>query len=262
MASTMTQISELYVAIFNRASESSGNSYWAGLDLSTAEIAQTMLGSTAAEDYFGVNPLNPEVLSNQDFVEYIYLNTLNKTAEDDPDGIAFWVGRLDDGQSRGQVVADLVVAANDPANAGDAQDQFQNRVAVSDYTAEVLEEAPDDFATSLAFNSANSPDGALIITSDPDTVPAAIEQVDDLVPAVYSMTSDSEQALEGSAITFTVTADKAIDEDVTIVFNLHPSDPAGDNAGNNDTNLNDFASGSTNPVSVTILRVILVLNIQ
>jgi hypothetical protein len=55
MALPKTQISELYVAIFNRASEGSGNTYWQTFssDDSAAEVASAMLASTAAEDYFG-----------------------------------------------------------------------------------------------------------------------------------------------------------------------------------------------------------------
>ena len=54
---TTTEISELYVSIFNRASEKSGNDYWAGLNLTAAEIADAMLATSDAQAYFGAIPV-------------------------------------------------------------------------------------------------------------------------------------------------------------------------------------------------------------
>jgi hypothetical protein len=55
------------------------------------------------------------------------------------------VGRLDDGESKGTIIADLIAAAQAPENAGDAQDQFNNKVAVSDYVADNIETVEDPF---------------------------------------------------------------------------------------------------------------------
>jgi hypothetical protein len=169
MPFTQTTISEYYVAVFNRASEGEGNQFWQGFDGSASELVDAMLATQAAQDYFGT-----ALDSNQAFVEHIYQNTLGKTLVDDPDGIAFWVGKLDGGESRGSVVEQLVFAAQQPENAGSAQDQFNNRVEVSDYTAENIDTPPADFATSLAF------DGDLVVTSDSATVTSAKASIDAL----------------------------------------------------------------------------------
>ena len=108
MALTKSQVSQLYVAIFNRASEGNGNTYWQTDASSLTDAANKMLNTTDATTYFGTS-LN----SNQAFVEHIYLNTLNKTATDDATGIAYWVAELNAGKSRGEVVAALVTAVND-----------------------------------------------------------------------------------------------------------------------------------------------------
>jgi hypothetical protein len=178
MALSKTQISELYVAIFNRASEGSGNTYWQTFssDDSAAEVASAMLASTAAEDYFGSS-----LDENQAFIETIYENTLSKTLADDPDGIAYWVGRLDSGESRGQIVSELVAAVANFADATDpatirAYNQFNNRVEVSNYTADNLQDVPDDFATSLAFG-----EGGLVVSEDAATVTSAQSSVDAIV---------------------------------------------------------------------------------
>jgi len=183
MALSKTQISELYVAIFNRASEGSGNTYWQTFssDDSAAEVASAMLASTAAEDYFGSS-----LDENQAFIETIYENTLSKTLADDPDGIAYWVGRLDSGESRGQIVSELVAAVGDyeddvadgTADAATVRafNQFNNRVEVSNYTADNLQDVPDDFATSLAFG-----EGGLVVSEDAATVTSAQSSVDAIV---------------------------------------------------------------------------------
>ncbi len=81
---------------------------------------------------------------NQAFIELIYKNTLNTTAEDDPDGINYWVSELENGKSKGEVVTSLLNAVLDYKDSDDpttksAYDQFVNRVEVSNYTADNFE---------------------------------------------------------------------------------------------------------------------------
>ncbi|MEA2019015.1 MAG: DUF4214 domain-containing protein [Campylobacterota bacterium] len=139
---TMTQISELYVSIFNRASEKAGNEYWAGKDMTAAEIADEMLATDDAIAYFG-SSLDTDAA----FVEHIYNTTLNKGGETvDVDGKAYWVSKLTDGATRGEMVAEMVAAIAEYAPTGskyDATDaatvaaynQFSNRAEVSDDAA-------------------------------------------------------------------------------------------------------------------------------
>ena len=177
MALTQTQVSELYTAIFNRASEGQGNTFWQSAGTSAASTANDMLATSDAQAYFG-SSLN----TNQSFVEHIYLNTLGKTVADDATGIAYWVGLLDAGTDRGSVVAGLIEAINNTENAGSAQDQFNNRVAVSNATADTLSEAPANYATSLSFGA------DLVVTSVASTVTAANAAVAAMVPAVVGGT--------------------------------------------------------------------------
>jgi Trypsin-like peptidase domain/Putative binding domain, N-terminal/Domain of unknown function (DUF4214) len=176
---TKTQVSQLYVSVFNRASEGEGNAYWQSQpDMATA--ANAMLATDAAKDYFGAN-LN----TNQAFIEHIYLNTLNKTIADDSAGIDHWVGELNNGKSRGQVVAELVSVINnyapgglyyDPADTATvaAYNQFTNRVEVSIYMADTVLNTPENWQTVTSFSS------GLIVTDDPATVITAKTAVDAL----------------------------------------------------------------------------------
>ncbi|MGM0394611.1 MAG: DUF4214 domain-containing protein [Thermodesulfobacteriota bacterium] len=180
MALTQSQISQLYVVIFNRASEGEGNRYWQQTQSDPASAVTAMLETQDAREYFG-SSLN----ANQAFIEHIYLNALNKTIAQDPDGIAFWTGLLDSGVSRGSVVAQLVGAIENYAPGGPGYDpndgatvaayhQFVNRVEVSNYMADHVEYPPADYPVSTAF------DQNLPVTDDPATVAAAKFSVDQL----------------------------------------------------------------------------------
>ncbi len=171
-------VSQLYVSIFNRASEGEGNQYWRTLELDMATTADVMLETDAAKDYFGTS-----LHSNQAFIEHIYLNTLNKTPLDDPDGIAHWVGLLDSGMTRGQVVSSLVSVINDYAPDGAyynpddvvtvaAYNQFLNRVLVSSYMAYTVQNPPADWATSTSFSF------GLIVTNASETILDAMNKID------------------------------------------------------------------------------------
>ncbi|WP_121628374.1 DUF4214 domain-containing protein [Poseidonibacter antarcticus] len=174
MALTKTQVSELYVAIFNRASEGSGNTYWQNTGLNAADMANEMLATSDAQSYFGSS-----LDSNQAFIEHIYSNTLNKTTADDADGIAYWVNLLDSGASRGEVVTGLIDAVSQYENSTDANtqaayDQFMNRVAVSDYMADKVEDTPVNYGTTTSFS------GSLTVTDVSSSYVDAISAINDM----------------------------------------------------------------------------------
>ncbi|MCA1794521.1 MAG: hypothetical protein LC660_11770 [Desulfobacteraceae bacterium] len=145
-----------------------------------AAAATEMLDTTDARAYFGAS-----LDTNRAFIEHIYLNTLNKTPEDDTvDGIGFWTGRLDAGQTRGAVVAELVGVIKeyappdglyyDPDDAATiaAYNQFTNRVEISNYMADTVFDTPSDYDTSTAF------DKEMPVTHDQATVAAAKVRID------------------------------------------------------------------------------------
>ena len=173
---TQTQVSSLYVAIFNRASEGEGNQFWQSINLSMEDTATEMLKAPDAISYFGSS-----LDSNQAFIEHIYKNTLNKTVTDDSAGISFWVGLLDSGaKTRGEVVKGLIEAVvngdfTGDAKALEAQAQFNNRVEVSNHMAETVHDTPENYAQVTSFN------GDLVVTSDSATVTAANAMIDDMV---------------------------------------------------------------------------------
>lgn len=177
MALTKTQISELYVSIFNRASEKSGSQNWlnSGYNTDATAMANAMLATDAAKEYFGTS-----LLTDAAFVEHIYINTLNKGGADvDAAGKAGWVEFLEAGHSRGEMVVKMIEAIKEYQVGGskyatadqatkNAAQQFANRVEVSDYTADTLETiAVSDINSTLSFSS------ALTVTADAATVTTA-----------------------------------------------------------------------------------------
>jgi len=160
---TQTQISQLYVSIFGRASEGEGNAYWCSNQDNMIIAADTMLNTDPAKTYFGTT-LN----DNQKFIEFIYQNTLGKTYAEDRDGVNYWVSELAGGKSKGEVVSTLINACMDPQYAGlPAQDRFINKVTVCNYAADTIAKCPDVNDLSAFVNFITG------VTHDSSTVEAA-----------------------------------------------------------------------------------------
>ena len=138
MALTTTQVSQLYVSIFGRVSEGSGNTFWKTEATNMTTTAEAMFALDNVATFFGVSNYT-SATNVRTVVEAIYLNLFAKAPADDTAGITYWIGKVTtDGQTLGSVVADLIAAAQLTANAGNAQDQFNNKVALSDYAANNL----------------------------------------------------------------------------------------------------------------------------
>jgi hypothetical protein len=177
MALTQTQVSKLYVAIFNRAAEGSGCDFWQ-TQPDMASAAAAMLDTSDAQTYFG-SSLN----SNKAFVEHIYSNTLNKTYSMDPNGVNYWTSLLNSGVPRGEVVSSLVNVIGDYGPGGiyyspdnpstvAAYNQFTNRVEVCKYMANTHQDAPPDYAHLTSFR------GHLPVSAEADSVSSAKYKID------------------------------------------------------------------------------------
>jgi hypothetical protein len=71
MALTWSQVSQLYITLFGRASEGAGNLFWQDAAQSFEHGASEILASQATQDYFGSSLDN-----NIDFIKHIYENSL------------------------------------------------------------------------------------------------------------------------------------------------------------------------------------------
>lgn len=107
MSISQSQISSLYISLFGRVSEGSGSKYWLNLanskNLNVSDIANAMLKTDAAKEFFSGN-----IDSSEAFISHIYKNTLNKDANMDKEGKAFWIDKLNNGMDRSIIISELL----------------------------------------------------------------------------------------------------------------------------------------------------------
>lgn len=98
VSANLSSVERLYIAYFLRPSDASGAGYWAtrldqGAGLAT--VSEAFAGSTEFQNRYGS-------LGNRDFVKLVYVNVLGR--EPDANGYGFWVGELDRGMARGEMM--------------------------------------------------------------------------------------------------------------------------------------------------------------
>ena len=92
----------LYQAAFNRTPDAAGVGFWIGLldrGVGMKTVAQGFLDSQEYRDAYG------SALSNRDIVTRYYTNILDRAPEQA--GLDFWVGKLDEGVARADVLAGI-----------------------------------------------------------------------------------------------------------------------------------------------------------
>ena len=229
MALTQTKVSQLYVAIFNRASEGAGNTYWQTANTNATTTAEAMFLLPVVKTFFGVTNFT-DTANVRTVIEAIYLNSLGKAPADDVAGITYWIGEVTGGRSMGDVVSTLVDSAVTTANAGTAQNVFNNKVAVSNYAADTLSAHTTDAAfqafltgvTSVASTvttanaailaavpASNNPGTTFVLTSATDTSTGTAN--DDTFTGTSSAlgsaaTLNTTDVIDGGAGTDTLTA--------------------------------------------------------
>ena len=91
MATIQQKIAWLYIAFFNRAADKEGLDYWE----SRASLLGEIVAIKELASGFALHPKFTDLysgLSNQEFVDTIYKNTLGKAG--DSEGIAYWTNQL------------------------------------------------------------------------------------------------------------------------------------------------------------------------
>ncbi|NOQ64514.1 MAG: DUF4214 domain-containing protein [Methyloprofundus sp.] len=187
MALTLTDTSKLYVTIFNRVSERGGSDFWRNAIpndnrlVQMADTANEMLKTGTAITYFGT-ALDGGPDNNYDFVEQIYLNTLNQTPADDPGGIQFWADALNAGATHGEIVASIIDVIENTPPSDPAYPNFllyENRAAASDYAYTIMNSVPaeSDIEVAVSFSLVDDGNG-LYVTADEATLPAARVAID------------------------------------------------------------------------------------
>ena len=153
---TKEQITELYIAYYDRAPDSTGLDYW----INSTQTIEQMAQSFAQQDE--TKAKYPDTLSTTDYVNTIYQNVYNREA--DATGLAYWVNALDSGLvSRGDMIIAIVNGAT-----GDDQKVLDNKVVVGiEYAGAGL----DNYDNAVSIMDS--------ISSDPYTVVSAIDQINE-----------------------------------------------------------------------------------
>jgi hypothetical protein len=157
-----TDVTGLYVSLFGRAPESGGLGYWVSqLDAgkTLAQVAQEMYNVDAARVMY------PAFATNQEIVSKFYSNVLGRTA--DADGLAYWTGKLNSGETKGQLITEMITAVKSYSGSDTAalasQALFNNKVTVGLYFA--VDFGSNDIAKAATALS--------LVTSDAASVAAA-----------------------------------------------------------------------------------------
>lgn len=156
MGLTNKDINSLYLTLYNRAPERDGQQYWIKeantKGMSIADTANAMLDTQVSKDFFKGKD------SSIDFIDHIYKNLLGKDKSVDPEGVAFWASHIDNGMSKGEVVVNMLDAAEnqifaDPA-AKKAQQLYHNKLKAAEWTSKVTFGVPiiDKDGNSLSIN--------------------------------------------------------------------------------------------------------------
>jgi len=150
------KITSLYVSYFDRAPDYDGLSYWErhGEEYISAGKSEYDALKELSAGFASVPTFTDmySSMSNEDFVKAFYRNVLGK--EGDASGVAYWTGKLDNGESRSDMVVEYmdIVLSFDPANypnlsqaeldaATEAQTVILNKIAVAEAFVDTLKTA-------------------------------------------------------------------------------------------------------------------------
>lgn len=130
----IAQLIELYIAFFNRIPDANGLSYWISEMQSGQKISQI------AESFFKAGTMYTSLtgysvnMSDADFINTIYKNTLGRAGGADADGLKYWQGELASGRaSHGSLAIAILNSAHDSKGNtqwGFVADLLDNKIAV------------------------------------------------------------------------------------------------------------------------------------
>jgi uncharacterized protein YebE (UPF0316 family) len=165
----MEQITDLYVAYFNRAPDSEGLAYW----FKTIYTGEYSLRTIAERFTFEQEYLDayPSGLVNRNFVEQIYLNLFDRNP--DSGGWDWWTNELDTGhRQRSGFILDVIEGAYAPTSGPEDRTLIDNKHDVSLYYSERLSLQPEEGFDSTIATVLNR------VTGEVNTVPAAARVID------------------------------------------------------------------------------------
>ena len=197
MAVTKQEVTELYVATFNRAPDAGGLNFWVNSGLTIKAIANAFSDAPETQAKY------PDGTTEEAFVTAIYRNVFSR--EPDAEGLAFWVG--EGGLGGGVPRSEMLLAVIGGVRNADA-DVLANKTEVGLYFADELGLGGD------------GPFSLEDVTNDRATVNAAMARADGLVSveevAIDTGTMDSPEVIDAGNGAFAFTDDAAVFTNVVI----------------------------------------------
>ncbi len=144
----------LYSAAFGRAPDSGGLDYWKGVAArgqSLIDLANGFMGSDEWAGLYGASPTNAEL------VDGLYQNILGRPAE--KDGRDYWIGLLDTGTPRSNIVVAISESAENISKTGTTQPQSADQGQICRLYLAVFGRSPDSdgFGYWLSVQAASGP---------------------------------------------------------------------------------------------------------
>ncbi len=177
MATPAELIAQIYIGFYDRAPDPTGLQYWIGrlaAGVSTADIGDSFAASPEAQETYPYLKF-PDLLSPDDFLAQVYMNVFGRAI--DADGLAYYKGRLESGESAGSVVYSILGNASTNDGSPD-QVYLQNKVDAGLYWANESVDTPsvniyqdDGFLTDAANASAHQV--IEIVSADPKSLAAS-----------------------------------------------------------------------------------------
>jgi len=179
---TLQQISDLYVAYFNRAPDVQGLMYWfAEISSGRWQIDQVASSFTDQAEYRKAYPAGQ---SAADFITAIYGNLFDRAP--DPDGFKYWSGELARGMPRDSFILTVIRGAYAPTGSADDKALLNHKHAVSLYYSEQLALHPGeafDNAIDLVLNK---------VDARPGSVTSAMKVIDHLMQSPVGLVGLSQ----------------------------------------------------------------------
>jgi hypothetical protein len=187
-----TEVAQLYVALFGRAPDGEGLSFWTqlrGQGKTMAEVADVMFATAPARVYYPGYFTNPEIITS------FYVNVLGR--QPDAEGKTFWTAKLDaPGATFGSVISEMIYTVQNYSGTNvdskNSHDLFVNRVAVAQYYGE------------HNGGIAGSTQVLAVVTKDPATVTASKTAIDNgTAPGINQGQTFVLTAVQDAGTTFT-----------------------------------------------------------
>lgn len=199
-ATNQQLVSALYIAVYDRAPETSGFNYWVG-ELDNGVAFDSIANGFVAHPVFNKTYGNKD---NREKIESFYHNILGGPG--DTSGINYWTQRLDNGEPVGEVLAKFVTSSIEidlstslglsPAEWAAAkvrQDTLLNKTEVATYYAKHMgaeSELTGDTASVAIMDDPKYQQAVAIlagVTNDDDTVEDAKDWIEDHAPETQWM---------------------------------------------------------------------------